>query len=1012
MLVINALGGLSISLDGEILKDFGSHKAQALLVYLAIEERPIQREVLAGIFWPENSQAKALVSLRVELSVLRKILRPFIEITRDTVNIKPDANIYLDTQDLDRKINRGEIESALALFKGDFLAGFKVLNSAPFEEWQLAEQRRVRNLVSKALHEAVLRAIDTKDVAFGLKLVCRLLEMEPLDEQAHQQCMLLHVMRGDRNAAVAQYKKCAAILQDELCIEPLENTQKLYENILHGREPRDYESQYPMHNLPAQQTSFVGRKAELYQISKLIHKPNCRLVTLVGPGGSGKTRLGIEVAKLILNAFPDGIYFIPCEGCLNAGFLIHAIANVLKFNIDTIATQLDPEIQLIDYLHGRVLLFILDGFDALVPEAERLSKMLERVPGLKLLITSRQPLNLKGEWLFEVKGLPVSAENEQITSDKIEAVQLFMDRAKQSNIGFSPSHPTYQSIAHICQLVEGMPLGIELAAAWTSILPIDDIKIEVENNLDFLKSDNRDAPDKHQSIRAVFDGSWNLLSGDQRQDLCKLSVFQGSFNRKSAFEVTKLDLPHLASLVGKSLVYSDHAGRFRMHQLVKQFAFEQLQQNPAIHTEVQNRYCQYYTDFLTQHETDLMGSKMLAARAEICNELHHIYASVQWVSSRWRVESVQKILTSFNVFFAVHGWHEGIDAFENIINLKKVAITNAKCSDQSADPVILICRAHQAFLLSNLGQIDESEVISSACLEPLNKFGLDAELSECMHNLGVNASFRGEYETARSFLEEAILLGRDCDHVIWPTYLLWLGHVYFLLGEYEQGLITLKKCRDVFMEKGTLWGAAFAISKMGLAADGLGEHEQALGYHQDALNVFNEIENKAGKGYSLSRMSMSTCFLSHYDQALKLGEEALELFTELGHRWGISSSLSRLGFAYIGLGSTDIAREMFIEALRLSKQNQMAPLSLYALAGLACNMMHEGQEKPALELFSYVIQHPKAPKAYLDQALCLMTESERISLENECHLEGGDRESQPVEEVINHYLYTSKNNIL
>lgn len=958
------------------------------------------------VFWPENSQTKALVSLRVALSILRKNLRPFLEITRDTVNIKPDANIYVDTQYLDRKINRGEIESALALFMGDFLVGFKVLNSAPFEEWQLAEQRHVRNLVSKALHEAVLRAIDTKDVDFGLKLVCRLLEMEPLDEQAHQQCMLLHVMCGDRYAAIAQYEKYAAILQDELCLEPLEDTQKLYENILHGREPRDYESQYPTHNLPAQQNSFVGRNAELYHISQLIRKPNCRLVALVGPGGSGKTRLGIEVAKLILNVFPDGIYFIPCEGCLNADFLIHAIANTLKFNIDTIATQLDPENQLIDYLHGRVLLFILDGFDALVPEAERLSKMLERVTGLKLLITSRQLLNLKGEWSFEVEGLPASVENEQITLDKIDAVQLFMDRAKQSNIGFSPSQSTHQSIAHICQLVEGMPLGIELAAAWTSILPVVDIEIKVGNNLDFLKSDNRDVPDKHQSIRAVFDGSWNLLSGDQRQDLCRLSVFQGKFNRKAAFEVTGLDLPHLASLVDKSLVHSDHAGRFRMHQLVKQFAFEQLQQNPEIHTEVQNRYFQYYTDFLTQRETDLMGSRMLAARAELRNELHHIYASVHWVNLHWRAELVQKILTSFNVFFAVHGWHEGIDAFKNICKLKRDFPANANCSDLTTDPVILISRAHQAFLLSNLGQIEESEAVSRACLGPLRKMGLDAEVSECLHNLGVNASFRGEYEVAISFLEEAILLGRDCDHVIWPTYLLWLRHVYFLLGEYEQGLITLKKCRDVFMEKDTLWGAAFVITKMGLAADGLGEHEKALGYHQESLAVFDEIENKAGKGYSLSRMSMSACFLIRYEEALNIGKEALEVFTEIGHRWGISSSLSRMGFAYIGMGSISLAREMFVKALKLSHQNNMIPLSLYALAGIACSMLHEGQKKAGSELFRYIMQHPKTPKAYLDQALCLMTKTERISVESEYRFASGDMERKSLEEVINDFIYS------
>jgi tetratricopeptide (TPR) repeat protein len=246
--------------------------------------------------------------------------------------------------------------------------------------------------------------------------------------------------------------------------------------------------------------------------------------------------------------------------------------------------------------------------------------------------------------------------------------------------------------------------------------------------------------------------------------------------------------------------------------------------------------------------------------------------------------------------------------------------------------------------------------------------GLKAELSECLQNLGTNASFRGEYELARERLEEAILIGKESQVFIWPTYLLWLGHTYFLLGEYELGMESFQKCYDLFDHQGNLWGKGFALSKMALAADGLGDFLQSMQYNHEAFSIFDKTENITGKAYTISRMSMSAYFLEEYTQAVQYGMEGYQIYLSLGHQWGICTSLCRLGFAYIGQGEILKAKDCFNDALEQSRIYQMTPVSMYALVGMAAALAQEGESKAAVELFQYVQSNPQTPALYLQQA--------------------------------------------
>jgi predicted ATPase/DNA-binding SARP family transcriptional activator len=1006
MLIVKTLGGLKLSVNGEPMGNLGSHKAEAILVYLAVKTGPQNRNTLAALFWPDSAENQALTSLRVALSLLRRDLEEYLEISRQAVEIKPGTEVYLDLADLILKLSNGQMEQVLEIFQGDFLEGFFIRDCLEFEDWRLLQQERVRRLVISGLHAAISTSIEEKDYQKGQHYAQRLLELDPLDELAHRKSMLIYALDGQRTRSLDQYDHCEAILQAELGVEPSQETRLLYTQIQRGERPGHDTSLMPPADLPLPQTSFIGREEELAQISGMINDPNCRLLSLVGPGGIGKSRLALRCIIQCYHSFVDGSYFIPLEELASPDYLVHTIANCIHFGVDTLATQLDAEYQLLDYLKNRSMLLVLDGFEHVIAGARLVSDITHQATAVKVLVTSRQRLNLQGEWVLPVIGLPVPSMKEPAESDQSNALHLFTERARQANLKFSLSEPERGSALHICQMVEGMPLAIELAAAWTEVLSLGEIEAGIQENLDFLSSSKADIEQKHHSLRAAIDGSWQILDQEHREAYCKVSVFKNGFDREAALEVARVNLSQLSSLLNRSLLSRDKSGRFTMHSLLRRYASEKLDKSRLTSEEVHYAHYHYYTEFLHRRETDLDGPNFLQIWQELDLELENIRTAVYWAVTHRDAREIRRIFNGLFSFYVVKGWHEGRDTFRDIALMRKESLLSQNNLDWVNDPIYACARAHQAFLMCNLSQIRESDELSTECLKALRDLGFMQELSECIHNLGVNASFRGEYEYAMEHLEEAINLGRESGNIIWYSYLLWYGHTCFLLGEYDRGLESLQKCYELYEHKGILWGMAFAMSKMGLAEDGLGDFHQSKQYHQQALAIFDKISNQAGKGYALSRMSMSAYFLEEYSQSINLAQEGYQIFLTLGHHWGVCTSLCRLGFGYIGMGKLQDAKSCFWDALQQSRKYQMIPLSLYALAGIsAVKILSEGEHKSALELFRYVNHHPQIPEIYLQQTARWFKPEYLEMLKNETALPHQNN-IEPVIEVINRVLKT------
>ncbi len=670
------LGELQITRGGAPLSGFVSNKAQALLCYLAVTGRMYQRPALAGLLWGHMPEDKASASLRVALSNLRKLVGPHLLTTRQTAALDRERPYWLDVQALQSGAANGgceQLSAAVELYRGDFMAGFYVHDAPAFEKWVLGQRERLRTLVSRALHSLVTHHIARGEYEASIDFAARTLALEPWREEAHRQMMLLLARAGQRSAALAQYKTCRRFLAQELEVEPSPETAALYERVKASALARP-------HNLPPEPTPFIGREEELAAISRRLADPGCRLLTVVGVGGIGKSRLAIQTARLAaeqVRMFLHGVTFVPLAGVESADLLVSAIANALNFSFHG---RKSPERQLLNYLREKEMLLLLDNYEHLLPETTLLVDILRQAPDVKLMATSRERLNLREEWLFDVEGLlcpandttflgrgslrqhPVGLDDdgeiERLRT--FDALRLFEASARRVQWRFSIAEER-QAVVQICRLLQGLPLAIELSAEWLKTLSCNQIVQGIERSLDFLATSLHNVSPRHRSMRAVFEHSWQLLSETERGVLRELSVFRGGFTREAAREVAGASLPVLASLVDKSLLRLSPSGRYELHELLRQYAADKLRRAEKLATMPQardaarDRHCEYYAAFIKRQEPDLGGARAVEALAAIETEIENVRAAWRWAVAQARIKEINHSLEGLSRYYLLAG---------------------------------------------------------------------------------------------------------------------------------------------------------------------------------------------------------------------------------------------------------------------------------------------------------------------------------------------------------------------
>ena len=759
--------------------------------------------------------ASAANNLRQALTNLRKLAGPHIDITRDSVVFNRSTPYSLDVEifrDLLRlssgqPLNQraGLLRQALALYQGEFLEGFYVRDAPDFEDWALVQRVQLRELALQGWDALTTLLLNSGDFAGAVDAAGRLLAMDPWREEAHRQRMLALARSGHFSAAMAQYQTCRDILCREFDAEPSGETTALFERIRAAMRGS-------RHNLPAATTGFVGREAELADLRRFLASPDTRLVTILGSGGAGKTRLALEAASQCAPMFLNGVRLVQLAGVEDANAFPWALADALGF---VPAGAEPPEPQLLNFLRQKELLLVLDNFEHLIepPALDLLASILRQAPDVKLLVTSRARLNLTAERLVDLAGLPFPADDTG-KAEEFAAVQLFVKRSQRVRPDFVLSSATTPFIARICRMIEGLPLAVELAAAWTRSMAPAEIAAELAGGIALLASTAYDVPARHRSMTAVFEHSWVLLDESCQSALAQLSVCRGGFNRAAAQAVAGAELVTLQTLVDRSLLRSDGAGRYDMHPMIREFAAGKLAGRPI---EADDAPCRHARHFATQtagREHEFHGALDRDALQWMLTEADNIRAAWEWGVQQVDSDLLENFLESFLFFFDIQGrYRECVELTGQALDaLRSGSPPSAR--NRTAVPGSFGCIPNELVeSASSDARPFAFENAHSSSQLILNAPGLFGRL------LGLHAGFRfrlGEFEQARREAEQAIELlapvgpHRDLGHAQ-----LYLGAAWYGLGDLGNALDWFLAAADTYEEAGHAWGIGAALDNAG-----------------------------------------------------------------------------------------------------------------------------------------------------------------------------------------------------
>jgi predicted ATPase/transcriptional regulator with XRE-family HTH domain len=693
----------------------------------------------------------------------------------------------------------------------------------------------------------------------------------------------------------------------------------------------------PRHNLPTPPTPLIGREHELANLARLLQNPQCRLLTLVGPGGIGKTRLALEAASNQREVFADGVYFVSLAPLSSSEFIVPAIADAIGFAFYGPA---DPQVQLLTYLREKSMLLVLDNFEHLLPPpegrtiggTELLVGLLQQTPRVKLLVTSRELLHLHGEWVFEIQGLPVPPTDQTEELEGYSAAALFLQSAQRTHIGFVLTGEECPAVARLCRLVEGMPLGLELAAAWVRLLPCAEIAREIERNLDFLTASVRDAPTRHHSIRAVFDHSWKLLSADEQRVLQRLSVFRSSFRREAAEQVAGVTLSLLSALVGKSLLRPIPSGRYQMHELLRQFAAEKLEAIPPEQAAAQQRHTDYYLAFLQQRGEGLKEKQQRAVLAEIQEELDNVRAGWNWAVEQGQVESIERVIDSLYDFHRIRSrFQEGREAFAKAAECLQTPVLL-----QSQSKIVLArVLARQGAFCYYLGLYGPARALLQESLTLARQLEAGREVAFCLNVLGdITLVQESKHAEAKQLYQESLALYRELgEREGMVSALLELGWVCWNLREDLEAKQYYQECLTLSREISRPDMLASSLYNLAFYTFLVGEYSASAQYYQESLAIFKEIGNQLGIARAIGGLGLVAAGLGKLVEARQFFEESLAVCRETGHRYEIQIRLRFLGVVANSLGAYKAAQQYGQENLAIAKE---LDTSKEVAAALAC----------------------------------------------------------------------------
>ena len=723
-----------------------------------------------------------------------------------------------------------------------------------------------------------------------------------------------------------------------------------------------------VHSLPHAAGLFVNRVSEIAEISQQLRSADCRLLTLVGPGGIGKTRLAVQVAENCVGQFDDGVYFVPLQPLDSPAFIISALADAFGFQF---RSGEDATQQILQYLREKALLLLLDNFEHLLEGRGLLSEMLEAAPDIKLLVTSREVLNLQEEWRYPVHGLHYPVTLAAVQPEAYSAVQLFVERARQLR-GDLAVADEQAAVVRICQLVEGMPLALELAAAWAKALPTDEIASEIQHSLDFLSTSLRNVPQRHRSMQAILEQTWGRLNEEEQRVFQALAVFSGGFRREAAAAVAGVSLPVLSGLVDKSLLTRKPDGRYQIHELLRQYAQTRLETTPEESIRIHDLHSAYYARFLHELNKDMHGSREHQALFEIQTDFDNIRAAWLWAVEHSTIEFIDQLEQPLYRFYLIKSrFLEGIDAFERVVQVL-----------DNGDPQveILLARVLDALGAMYVRRGNELEKAREALERSWSLYSQNGVLPthdqefDPRVSLGVTYLLLGNISPAERLGQEAFRdhtrlddtfnLARTC------TLMLMLARVH---GRYEEARHYAQQGYTCAVARSDETMESFCLEQWATISQLLGDTADAKQRLQASYVIREKFGDLKGMADTLTNLGRIALLEGNSAEAGRCYEQARTIYQDLGIQAELVISLEGMGNSAYAQGHYGEAHCYLREALQLSSQ-QIVSRTLSIFVGIGELFLQTGQRERGIELLALALHHPVSDQDTKERAQRLLSQ--------------------------------------
>ncbi|HNT74343.1 MAG TPA: tetratricopeptide repeat protein [Anaerolineae bacterium] len=732
-------------------------------------------------------------------------------------------------------------------------------------------------------------------------------------------------------------------------------------------QPADREAS--RHNLPAPLTGMVGRQDELRLLQDwLLHE---RLVTLVGPGGCGKTRLALQVAWQSLPFFTDGVWLVSLASVTTPELCYFAISEALQLPA---YSGLDPQKQIVNYLRGKHLLLVLDNFEQLLPVAGLVSTLLQQAPQVTALITSREKLSLYGECLFDLHGLSLPAAETLDALTASGAGQLFLQNARRARRDFALTAENYAAAIRICRLVEGMPLALELAGAWARALSCEQIAAHIASDLDFLTANWQDQPQRHRSLRTLLEHSWGMLTPQEQQTLRRLAVLAGPFDLPAAQAVAQVAPPLLAALVDKSLLHWNPATeRYDSHPLLKRYAAARLAEDAVEQAEVNARHCRYFLEWIGRQQAALRGSQASQALHAIGAALNDIRQAWDWAVHNAQWELLDAGLEGLFRFYDTRSLYtEGADLFDGA----------AASLPQAAAPpdVLWRLRLHQAAFVARLRRLDEAHRLFEATLPALRDSDRPADLAFCLNRLGLLLALKGRHTEAAVALAEALTIARAQGLPLLEADVL----INQAENEERQGRLVeagaaIAPAGEIYRAQGDLRGEAYAYYLQGWVVVQQGHYLQAQACFRQSCAIGESLGDLFGQSSSLDALASALRRQGYYSDAAEHRRKALTLIQQTGSRQGEAVALSNLGTDLMNLGDYVAAQTFYQRSLAIYRELGFRRNESIDLGNLANLALNAGDPAAALDYLQPALEIAQAAGDQLMVGICQVMQADALA---------------------------------